>query len=347
VLTEAIEQARRHADEVAECRAEVERARVSFMRTRPAPGELRAVARRAITVFSEAGTDAHLADAWQLMGIAELAARDRGAQLKALQQGRRHAIASGDVRRQIDAWNEVGGSMLFGRTPIEEMLVFMHEELSWAREHGLPAVEADALLGGPYLFARLGRFEEAREQLERSKAICRELGIAYGLAEAHMAGAELEMLARDPQAAERELREAIRIAEDMGASRYTAFYRTRIAHVLLAQGRDDDALAELELAREVYGDSELWLTAKARVLARQGRADEAARVAQSAVAAMGDEDNLTARAEAHTALAEVLHAAGDHAGAAEALSEAIALHEEKGNALSAARCRELLEAIAA
>ena len=180
------------------------------------------MARRAIAVFEAEGTHADLADAWQLMGVAELSAGDRGAHLQAVLQARRHAIASGDIRRQIDAWNEVGGSMLFGRTPVAEVLAFLEDELAWAREHALPAVEADALLGGPYLYSRLGRFDEARDRLERSKTICRELGSAYGLAEAHLAGAEMEMLAGDTEAAERELREAIRVAAEMGASRYVA-----------------------------------------------------------------------------------------------------------------------------
>ncbi len=95
--------------------------------------------------------------------------------------------------------------MIFGRTPLGEIREFLEEELAWARERGLAAVEADALLAGPYIHARLGDFDKARDYLERSKAICRELGLAYGLAEAHMAGGQLEMLAQDPAAAEREL----------------------------------------------------------------------------------------------------------------------------------------------
>ena len=39
--------------------------------------------------------------------------------------------------------------MLFGRTPVTEVLAFLDEELAWGREHGLAAIEADALLGGP------------------------------------------------------------------------------------------------------------------------------------------------------------------------------------------------------
>ena len=196
-LAEAIDAAKRHDDEATELRAVMERAHVAFMRAPPDADALRVVGRRAIAYFELIGSDADLADAWELIGLAELAARDRNAQLVALQRGRRHALASGDMRRQIESWNELGGAMLFGRTPVAEVLAFLDDEFAWAHEHGLPAVEADALLGGPYLYARLGRFDEARDHLERSKAICRELGIAYGLAEAHMAGAEMEMLAGD------------------------------------------------------------------------------------------------------------------------------------------------------
>ena len=69
-----------------ELRAEMEHAHVAFMRAPPEPDALRVIARRAIAIFEPVGSDADLADAWQLMGLAELAARDRGAQLAALQE---------------------------------------------------------------------------------------------------------------------------------------------------------------------------------------------------------------------------------------------------------------------
>jgi class 3 adenylate cyclase/tetratricopeptide (TPR) repeat protein len=343
-LSEAIEAAREYDDEPTQLRAEMERGRVGFMRAAPDPEVIRELARRAIGVFEPLGSDVDLADAWQLMGLAELAAGDRDAQLAALQQGRLHALASGDTRRQIESWNEVGGSMLFGRTPVDELLAFLDEELVWAQERGLAAVEADALLGGPYLYARLGRFDEARARLERSKAICRELGIAYGLAEAHMAGAGMEMLAGDADAAERELRRAIEIATDMGASRYVALYRVRIAHVLLALEREEDALAELNEAREIYGSAATWKTARARLLARNGKTAEAVALARDALASTAGTADITMRAEILAEIGEVLRAHGDLAGAADALAEAVALHEEKGNLLPAERCRTLLAA---
>ena len=154
----------------------------------------------------------------------------------------------------------------------------------------------------------------------------------------------MEMLAGDAEAAERELRDAIRVATEMGATRYVALYRTRIAHVLVALGRDEDALAELEQARELYGDAPKWKAARARVLARRGETEEAVALAREAVDSMAGNDDVTTHAEILVDLAEVLRAHGDVAGAGNALAEAIALHEEKGNVLPAERCRQLLAA---
>ena len=341
VLEEAVEEARSLGYERTAIRAEVERGQLHYMRGTADADELRAVAERAIASFDD---DVDLADAWQLMGMSELLARRRSAQLEALQRGREHAIASGDVRRQIAAWNEVGGSMLFGQTPLAEVNAFVEEELSWAREHGLPALEADALLGGPYVDARLGDFATARAKLERSKEICRDLGIAYGLAEAHMAGAELETLAGDLHAAERELRAAIEMAAAMEAEHYVALYRVRLARVLNEQGRHEDAgdlLADAALPRQ---ETASWQSSWARVLAARGETDAAVALAREAEASSAGSDDPTAAAETLVDVSEVLRAAGDRAGAEAALTEAITLHERKGNVVSAGKCRERLAA---
>jgi class 3 adenylate cyclase/tetratricopeptide (TPR) repeat protein len=342
VLVEAVADAQRDGDEHTQLQAEIELARVNFMQEFASPEVLREVALRAIAVFEATGDSVHLADAWQLVGMAELAAQDRGAQLEALLEARRHAIESGDLRRQIEAWNEVGGAMISGRTPVTEVLAFLDEELAWGRDHGLPAIEADALLGGPYLDSRLGRFDEARDKLERSKAICRELGIAYGLAEAYWAGAAMERLAGDLAAVERELRSAVRVAIEMRASRYEAIYRTGLAGVLLDQGRVEESVVELEQAREHGAYAAIWRSNCARALARNGQIDEAVEEARAAADAMAGRDNITARAEILVHLAEVLRAGGDSGGASEALTLAISLHEQKGNVVNAEQCRQLL-----
>src|SRR5712692_4818704 len=115
----------------------------------------------------------------------------------------------------------------------------------------------------------------------------------------------------------------------MGASRYVSLYRTRIAHVLVAQGRDEDALAELEQARHIYGEAPSWKAARARALARRGKTEESVTLAREAVDSMAGNDDITARAETLVDFAEVLRAHGDLVDAGDALAEAVALHEEK------------------
>ena len=157
----------------------------------------------------------------------------------------------------------------------------------------------------------------------------------------------MELLAGDAEAAERELRDAIDVATEMGASYYVALYRTRIAHVLVAQGRDEDALTELEQTRSVFADAPKWKPARARVLAHRGQTAEAVALAHDAADLMAGNDDVTTHAEILVDLAEVLHAHGEKAGAADALAEALALHEEKGNLVSVAHCRRRLAAIEA
>jgi hypothetical protein len=62
---------------------------------------------------------------------------------------------------------------------------------------------------------------------------------------------------------------------------------------------------------------------------------------------MEGNDDITAHAEIHVDLAEVLRAHGDTSGAAEALGNAVAPHDEKGNAVAAEQCRRLLKDLTA
>jgi hypothetical protein len=88
-----------------------------------------------------------------------------------------------------------------------------------------------------------------------------------------------------------------------------------------------------------------WKVAGALLLARRGETEEAVGLAREAIASMADSDNITAHAEIPVDFADVLRAQNDLVGAADALAAAVALHEEKGNVLSAERCRQLRAAI--
>jgi tetratricopeptide (TPR) repeat protein len=343
MLGEAIREAAHAGDERNEVRAEMQRAWVQLTLGRDGwPERARRTAERAMSVFQH--DHGELAHAWIGVGVVETLTGHEAKGVEAFLRAREHARAAGDDRRQVEIWEELGGALIASRTPVKEIIAFLDEEAAWGREKGFPFLEADAALAGPYLYPMLGRFEEGREMLAKAKSIFGELGAKYNVAEACWAGAQLERLAGDWAAAERELREALRIHEEMGTKRYSSYVRAQLARVMHEQGREDEALELLEQA-EGEGTGEnirfqlQWRTARARVLAGRSETAEAARLARGAVEIVAATDNINAHADALVDLAEVLRAGGNETEAAAALEEAVALYEEKGNALCADRAR--------
>jgi class 3 adenylate cyclase/tetratricopeptide (TPR) repeat protein len=348
VLEGAIEEAARAGDERSELRAQVQLAWVLLSYGADDwAGRARRTAERAVEVFEQLNDEGELAGAWVLLGVVESLTGNGAAAVAAHLRAHEHARAVGDDRRQVEIWNELGGAMIFSRTPVEELIAFRDQEAAWALEKGFPFLEADAALIGPYLYPMLGRFDEGRELLAKSKSIFGELGARYNVAEASWAGAQLELLAGDAPAAERELREALQIHEEMGATRYSAFVRAQLANVLLAQGRDVEAEQLLEQAQAAGATENIrfqhvWRLARAKLLAGRGEMAEAVSLAREAVAIVAATDNINAHAEALVNLSELLRADGEEAEADGALKEAVRLYEEKGNLLGAERARNAL-----
>jgi alkanesulfonate monooxygenase SsuD/methylene tetrahydromethanopterin reductase-like flavin-dependent oxidoreductase (luciferase family) len=81
------------------------------------------------------------------------------------------------------------------------------------------------------------------------------------------------------------------------------------------------------------------------VLARRGEHGEAEWIAREAVAISGDTDWLDAQGDAYADLAEALSLAGRPEEAAEALEQALARYERKGNVVMAGRTRDRLKAL--
>jgi hypothetical protein len=88
-------------------------------------------------------------------------------------------------------------------------------------------------------------------------------------------------------------------------------------------------------------------TTGALALGRLGQLEAAEPLAREAVGHAGGTEFLGWHGDALVVLAEVLCLAGKPEDAASALNEAVALYERKGNVVSAARARALLEELAA
>jgi class 3 adenylate cyclase/ketosteroid isomerase-like protein/tetratricopeptide (TPR) repeat protein len=199
---------------------------------------------------------------------------------------------------------------------------------------GSPAVEATSERCQAVLESFRGRAPAARRMLERVRAKVEELGLRQGLLETELFYGIVELVARDPSAAELHLRAARDGFHAMGNDLSTARAAALLGRALLAM-EDEDAAAIYVTESERLGGDDLknaiaWRAVRAELLARKGELDEARRLAEEAVEFASRTDALIDHADACMALAEVCHRAGDVAGARRARDAAIALYERKG-----------------
>lgn len=209
-----------------------------------------------------------------------------------------------------------------------------------------PAVEAISTRCQAVLEAYRGRAAAARRMIDTARRTVTELGLRHALLEVeHFAGV-VELVLDDPAAAEPHLRKAYNGFRRMGLDADTAETAALLARACLLLGRDRDAdelCSESErLAGHGLKASIAWRTVRAQLLARRGDHDEARRVAEAAVAVAERTDGLVDHGDACLALATVLGAAGDPAGARTAAQRAVELYERKGAAALAEKARQVL-----
>ncbi len=194
-------------------------------------------------------------------------------------------------------------------------------------------MEATALRCQAVLEALRGRFDAARRLLDSARLLLQDLGLRHALLETEAFAGLVELLAADTEHAERMLRAAYDGFGALGASTDAAQAGALLARALLALGRDEEAEV-LTVECERLGGDDLksaiaWRAARAQAMARRGAVDEALVLANEAVALAEPTDALIDHADARTALAVVLRAAGRGAEADEAAAAAAALLARK------------------
>ena len=335
VLAEAAERATATGDERVRLRVLVER---EFIRswTHPEAGSdgLVRVGEEAIAGLEPLGDDAGLAKAWWLVSEAYSVAghwQQRGDALaRALEHARRGG--SGEAATLVAL---LAQALYYGPTPVDEALERCEAFLAEAAgDRALVAALQSTLAG---LHAMRGEFDEARDLYAHAVATYAEMGHEFRLAARTLVGAEIETLAGDLPAAERELRRGCEILERMGDRGVRSTLSAYLARVLALQGRYDEADELAQFSADTAGSDDLvtqvvWRSARAVVLAHRGEHDGATALATEATALAADTDFVDLRASALVALAEVLGANGGAAGAAD---EAAAMYERKGNVVAA------------
>lgn len=209
-----------------------------------------------------------------------------------------------------------------------------------------PAVEATSTRCQAVLEAFRGRAAAARRMIDSARRTVTELGLRHALLEVeHFAGI-VELVLDDPAAAELHLRLAYNGFRRMRLDADTAEVAALLARACLALGRDgvaDELCSESErIAGHALKPAIAWRTVRAQLLSRGGAHDAARLVAEEAVAIAERTDALVDHGDACLALATVLSAAGDMAGARAAASRAAELYDRKGAVALVERARALV-----
>jgi class 3 adenylate cyclase/tetratricopeptide (TPR) repeat protein len=314
----------------------------TFLEPQGATEKLAALLEQALPVFEAAGDDLALYIGYSALGHVANTRGQGDARLDASERAFAHAQRAG-LPHDLYEWR--GAARFAGTTPFPELLAWLDEqEGRGARTYYLRSCRAAVL-------ARLGRFEEAHAILAEVRAELAERGgrIRLAVTIGH-ALVDLELLAGDPAAAVELGEEGCRLFEELGEKTWQSYTAGRLAQAYYALDRLDESEAWARRAGELGASDDALAQMfsgqfRAKVLARRGELGEAERIAREAVAIGEETDALDAQGDTYADLAEVLSLAGRTKEATEALEQALARYERKGNLVMAGRTRERRRAL--
>ena len=350
VLSEAVERARWAGDEGLAADASLALVDLRFHGSEATRQDVLVEVESATRVFGRNGDDAGLARALALRGQVRFWGGELATALEDLEQAARHARVAGDRHLEAESLQYILAVIVWGPIPVTEALARVADVES--RVEGNRRLDVAALNGRARLEAMQGRFDAARaavaraaEQAEGGREVERYSHVA------NAAGA-IELLAGDALAAERELRAACERLEEMGELGYLSSAVPPLLEALYRQGRDDEALLLSErwrpdrLTAPEDVDAQVgWRAVRAKLLARRGDLADAEALAREASALAARTEDIELRAKALGDLAEVLGLAGRVGESTAALTEALRLHERKGNVPAAAALQTRLAAL--
>ena len=283
--------------------------------------------------FERAGDHMGLIRASHLLLLMHWTAGQYGAAEHAAINTIEHARAVGDRTREIRILPALATCSTYGPTPVDEAAARC--------AHLLEVVggdqKADALIRASLarLEAMRGNFEEARQLYRRSRATLEEFGWNLFAALTSIDSGSVELLARDPVAAESELRRDFETLDAMGERNYIATTAAYLAFALLLQGKYDEADTFVTFSEETAAPDDLtpqflWRQFRARLLSIHDKHDDAIALALRAVELTDQTEETESQGNSRLDLAHVYARAGMIPEAQTAFREAQERFERKG-----------------
>jgi class 3 adenylate cyclase/tetratricopeptide (TPR) repeat protein len=346
VLTEAIAAGTAAGDRRVELHARLEQAFLHAL-TKPEIGiqQLWQVAGEGIPELEALGDDLGLAKAWRRIADVHWMRNRWREQERALERALTHAERAGDARELGGIRMRLAMALYWGPTPAPQAIERAEQTLVHAR--GNPAVESTFLVSLAGLHAMSDRFDEARSLLVRGEAMAEELGFKLWFAGFSLVSADVELLAGDPEAAERKLRRGYRVLDSSGERRVLATVASRLAETVYLQRRYDEAEQLTNISEQLAGSGDIASqierrSVRAKVIAKRGEFELAESLAREAVDLSDETDDIGRQAFARVDLVEVLRTAGKEAETISLMDRARELFEQKGNVVAARSANDVL-----
>jgi DNA-binding SARP family transcriptional activator len=306
--------------------------------TGPDPIRLEAIRQQtqaALEAFRDDGDQVRMSQAHYILSSVHA----RAGRIRELEETARrglvHAHRSGDLRELLGAPWGVVLALLAGPRPVPACLQACEELVDAG---GIEHVGVLAAMG--HFTAMLGDFQRARELVAHAQQVLRErLRLPRPHLFVGLRTAGVEVLAGNPEAAERALLPALEVALMVGDREQASQIAAELSLLLSWRGASDEAVRAATLAAdrapaESVTAQALAGAARARVLLGSGDHQQAERFARQAIKPVPD-DMLNLRASLLVGLAEILWAAGRHDEAQAVSAEAVQLYERKHNLVAA------------
>lgn len=344
VLTEAVALASASGDADLEARANLDRwwARSELN----VPGFSEGIAREVralIPTLEDHSDDLGLTKAWQLLALGQFRSCQFEAMRDPLERAVVHARRAGDRLEVAESLESVLEAYVWGPTPVLAAIRKCEEIIKDVKGDRRTEAMVWARIGT--LHAMLGNFAKARALIVQQRETLRDLGLWYWAFNPAAGLCEVEMLAGDPAAAEREVRPAYGLISRWSGG--VSLFTSLLASAIGAQGRFEEAARFADLSKESSGewvmDQVGWRAASAKPLARLGASDRAIELAREAVEMAGRTDAPNLQGNSLMVLADVLAFVRLPGEARSYVEQALRRFELKGNVVSARMARETLE----
>jgi class 3 adenylate cyclase/tetratricopeptide (TPR) repeat protein len=299
-----------------------------------------------VRLFEEAAYREGLADVWLQLGILSVWGGQATAALDLLERAVAAARTAGNERVESQASVFALAAAFFGSTPLAETMELVD---AVAKDPSTPVhVQAFARTERSACLAMEGRFDEARDEWSRARALADELGPAVAPMTAMASfGQVVFELTGELDEAEAVLRPAYDRFLEAGETGHLSTVACELGHIVLDQHREEEALTLSDLSERNAAADDVWSqvgwrTLRARVLGRRGEHELAEQLAREAVEHALSTDYLHHIGQTLLRAAEVMRAAGKLEEAADYTRGAAEVFERKGNIVSAERARNHL-----